>query len=66
MRKLLLFFTLFITAFSIVTFAQTGKINGYVRDAETGEELIGANVIIEGTTMGAATNIDGYYVITNV
>jgi len=66
MRKLLLFFTLFITAFTIESFAQTGKINGYVRDAETGEELIGANVILEGTTMGAATNIEGYYVITNV
>ncbi|MEJ5262644.1 MAG: carboxypeptidase-like regulatory domain-containing protein, partial [Ignavibacterium sp.] len=66
MRKILLFFTLFITAFTIQTLAQTGKINGYVRDADTGEELIGANIILEGTTMGAATNIDGYYVITNV
>jgi outer membrane receptor protein involved in Fe transport len=44
----------------------TGKIAGRVTDAETGEPLIGVNVIIEGTTMGAATNIDGEYVIINV
>ena len=44
----------------------TGKITGIVKDAQTGEELVGANVVIEGTMMGAATNIDGYYVILNI
>jgi hypothetical protein len=44
----------------------TGKIAGDVKDAQTGEALIGANVVIEGTNLGAATNIDGYYVILNV
>lgn len=66
MRKLLLFFTLTFVAFSIQVSAQVGKINGIVRDADTGELLIGANIILEGTSIGAATNIDGYYVITNV
>lgn len=54
----------FITSF---TFAGvTGKIAGKVTDAQTGEELIGINVLIEGTTMGAATGVDGTYIINNI
>jgi len=44
----------------------TGKIAGEVKDSKTGEALIGANVAVEGTPFGAATNIDGYYVILNL
>ncbi len=44
----------------------TGKIAGKVTDAQTGEELIGINVLIEGTTMGAATGVDGTYIINNI
>ncbi|RLD12924.1 TonB-dependent receptor, partial [candidate division KSB1 bacterium] len=44
----------------------TGKINGVVKDSETGEPLAGANVVIEGTTMGASTDVDGFYTILNV
>jgi len=44
----------------------TGKITGLVQDASTGEGLAGANIIIQGTYMGAATNVDGYYVILNI
>ena len=44
----------------------TGKIVGQVTDAETGEPLIGLNVIIENTSLGAACDIDGYYYILNV
>ncbi len=44
----------------------TGKIAGVVKDSETGEPLVGANVVIEGTTMGASTDVDGYYTILNV
>ena len=46
-------------------FAQ-GKIAGSVHDAETGEPLIGVNVVIEGTVQGSSTDADGYYVILNV
>jgi hypothetical protein len=66
MRKLLLFSILTLLIFSIPTVAQVGKISGIVKDANTGETLIGANVIIDGMTIGAATNIDGYYYIINV
>jgi outer membrane receptor protein involved in Fe transport len=45
---------------------ETGKIAGRVRDAETGEPLVGVSVFIERTTMGASTNVEGTYTIVNV
>lgn len=45
---------------------RTGKITGIVTDAQTSEPLLGINVIIEGTTQGAATGADGTYIIINV
>jgi iron complex outermembrane receptor protein len=48
-------------------FAQgNGTINGHITDESTGEALIRVNVIISGTTIGAATDLDGNYTITNV
>ena len=44
----------------------TGKIAGLVQDVLTGEGIADANIIIEGTHSGAATDADGYYVILNV
>ncbi len=43
-----------------------GKITGRVVDAENRQPLPGVDVTIEGTTVGAATNVDGYYTILNV
>src|SRR3989339_1556984 len=44
----------------------TGKIAGKISDKATGEALIGANVLIVGTTMGASSDIDGNYFILNI
>lgn len=44
----------------------TGKVAGTVRDAETGEALVGANILLGGTTLGSASDAGGYYVILNV
>ncbi len=54
--------------FSSVSFAQTGvgKISGKVTDADTGEPLIGANVILLNTNLGAATDLEGNYFILNI
>ena len=41
--------------------AQNGSISGRVTDADTGDPLVGANVIIVGTNLGAATDINGEY-----
>ncbi|MFQ5603105.1 MAG: TonB-dependent receptor [bacterium] len=44
----------------------SGKIAGKVVEAESGEPLPGANVILMGTTMGAATDLGGKFIILNV
>ncbi len=44
----------------------TGKISGSVTDAATGEPLIGVNVVIEETYLGAASDVDGTFFILNV
>ncbi|MFP4548619.1 MAG: TonB-dependent receptor [Fidelibacterota bacterium] len=46
--------------------ATTGKIAGTVTDETTGEPLAGANVIVEGTSLGAAADMNGYYSILNI
>ncbi|TFH00510.1 MAG: TonB-dependent receptor, partial [Calditrichales bacterium] len=44
----------------------TGKLSGVITDASSGEALAGANIEIIGTTMGGATDVDGYFVILNI
>ena len=52
--------------FNIDVTAQTaGKLAGKVTD-ETGQPLIGATVLVEGTNKGAVTDIDGYYTVLNL
>ena len=43
-----------------------GKVAGTIKDKKTGEPLIGCNVVLVGTMMGAATDLDGRYSILNV
>jgi outer membrane receptor protein involved in Fe transport len=64
-KRIFLPFLFFIITTNII-FAQTGKISGKITDASTNEALIGANVVIPGTTMGAATDASGSYFIINV
>lgn len=50
-----------------IAWAQTtGSISGTIVDQTSGDELIGANVMIEGTTIGSATDLDGEFLIRNV
>jgi outer membrane receptor protein involved in Fe transport len=44
----------------------TGKLIGKVIDADTGEPVVGANVVVIGTSRGAATDLDGEYYILNL
>lgn len=46
--------------------AQNGSIGGQVLDVKTNEAIIGANVVIQGTTVGGSTDIDGNFTIANV
>ncbi len=47
-------------------FSQEGKITGRVTDETTGEPLAGTNILVEGTSLGAATDTEGGYVILGV
>jgi len=57
---------LFLTMPSLLYGATTGKIMGRITDVKTGETLPLVNVSLEGTTIGAVTNKDGYYFIINI
>ena len=68
MRKnqLILFvLTLLLLPFSHIN-ANTYSISGYVKDQSNGNVLVGANVFIEGTSIGTAADQEGFYEITNI
>ena len=54
-----------IFVFQFILAGTTGKISGKVVD-ENNQPLIGCNIIIKGTSLGAATNLEGEYFIINV
>ncbi len=66
--KNLRLFVLFFLSVTVLFFGQnqTGVLKGKVTAAENGESLPFANVIVEGTTIGAATDFEGNFLITNV
>ncbi len=69
MKKVYILFSLLILVFGQSGFAQTqstGTIRGIITDAQTDEPLIGVNIVITGTYLGASTDQDGFYVIGNV
>lgn len=66
MTRYYLFLTLIILLFGSDVIAQsTGKISGFVKD-ESGEPLPGVQIVIDGTTRGTITELDGFYSIINV
>lgn len=62
MRRNLIHFLLVavMSVLSSYAMAQT-TVKGQLVDAETGEPLVGAAVMVEGTTQGSVTDIDGYF-----
>ena len=51
---------------TVSAFAQSGTLTGSVIDSKNGEQLIGANLLLEGTNIGAATDLDGKFIIKNI
>jgi TonB-dependent receptor len=45
---------------------QKGKIAGTIVDSETGNPIIGANIYLENTSLGSASDVEGRYLILNV
>ncbi len=68
MRFWLQFFSILILSIFLSTeiFCQTGKIAGQVLDAGNKQPIIGANIIVMGTSLGAATDLDGNYSILGI
>jgi len=64
MRKLFAFL-LFIFCFQQGT-AQNGTIRGFVYDKATGEPVLFTTVFLKGTNFGVATDVNGYYSLTNI
>jgi len=66
-KKIGLRLLLFVLIFTSTLFAQgTGTLSGKIVDNEFGEGLIGANVLIIGTSIGAATDFEGKYEIKGI
>lgn len=61
MKKLLFFI-----AICNLLFGSTGTLTGLIRDVSTHQPLVGVNVIVNGTDLGAATDMNGYYRIKDV
>jgi hypothetical protein len=47
-------------------YSQTGTIRGFIYNEKTGESEIGATAFLKGTTMGAASDVNGFYSITKI
>lgn len=64
-RKMMLFLTCIWISVGLV-FAQNRTVTGIVISEEDGEPIIGASVLVEGTTMGAITDMNGKFVLSGV
>lgn len=65
-QKFLIVVFLILTLFTYAKAQGKGNIQGKVYDAETGEPLIGVNILIQNTTIGTTTDIDGFYHFKNL
>lgn len=61
-RYVVIFFLLL--ALNNISYGQAGTVSGFVSDNQSGESLPGVNIIIEGTTTGTITDVNGNYTIT--
>ncbi|MBN2281746.1 MAG: carboxypeptidase-like regulatory domain-containing protein [Candidatus Marinimicrobia bacterium] len=66
MKVTLKFLMILMLFFSSILLGQDGMVTGRVIDEKTGDELMGANVIVEGMGAGGASDLDGVYRIYNI
>ena len=64
-RKLMLLLACLFVGIGLVT-AQTQKITGVVISEEDGQPVVGASVLVKGTTLGTITDVDGNFNLSNV
>ena len=61
MKRLATLSTILLFLTSIILAGTTGKISGSVKDNQTGEALVGVNIVLVGTTFGASSDIEGNF-----
>ncbi len=59
-RRLMLFYAYLLIGIELAI-AQTSQISGVVLSAEDGEPIVGASILVQGTTTGTITDIDGKF-----
>lgn len=64
-RKLMLLLACLFMSIGLVT-AQTSTVSGIVTSEEDGEPVVGASVLVRNTSLGAVTDMNGKFTITNV
>ena len=66
MRSSLLFIVTGFLLSNSIGYSQKGNLSGFVKDASNGDPLVGANVFIVGTSLGAAADGEGFYKLSNL
>jgi len=64
-RKLMLFLTCLFVGIGLAT-AQTQRVTGTVISEEDGLPVVGASILVKGTTVGTITDIDGNFTLSNI
>lgn len=65
-RKLTLLLACLLTGIGLVIAQTPRKVTGVVTSEEDNEPVVGASVLVKGTTVGTTTDIDGKFTINNV
>lgn len=63
MKRIFLFLPALFLCLNTLLLAQKGGLYGTIRDEDTGEPLVGASVLVAGTSLGSSTDLDGKYTI---
>ena len=66
MKKILLVLVAIFSFSTMNLFAQNLLLTGVVKNAEDGETLPSANILVKGTSTGTTTNVDGFFTLLNL
>ena len=65
MKKKVLFWVIFLMG-TVFGYAQTISVSGIVISEENNEPVVGATVVVQGTTLGSVTDLDGKFTISKI
>jgi TonB-linked SusC/RagA family outer membrane protein len=63
MNRIVSLIAVMLLVMQLLSVAQTRKLSGIINDPSTGEPLPGVNIVIEGTSKGTVTDVNGFYEI---